>query len=121
MEGDEAMSRRPDVGALRQRVSIYNITRVDDGAGGFTRSDPSGGTLIGTFWANLKPVGAKEITQASQHVERVTHMALVRYNSAFQDGQTLRHRGVDMYIVSVVDPDNLKEWLRLLLREGGPT
>jgi hypothetical protein len=32
----------------------------------------------------------------------------------------LRHKGADHYIESVYDPDNLKEFIFLTLREGGP-
>ena len=114
------MTKRPDIGALRQRVTIYNTTRVEDGAGGFTRSDPSEATKIGTYWANIKPVKAKQITQAEQHVEVVTHEVLVRHNAAFADGQTLIHRSRTMFIVTVVDPDQKQEWMKLMVREGGP-
>ncbi len=111
---------RSDVGHLRQRITFYNTTRVDDGAGGFTRSDPSGATEIGTFWAKIEPASTREITRAQQHEESISHKVLVRYNAAFTDGQTIKHRGNFMYVVTVVDPTHKKEWLHLMVREGGP-
>jgi hypothetical protein len=42
-----------DIGKMRHRVTLYTVTRVDDGAGGFERQDPSVPTELGTFWRVL--------------------------------------------------------------------
>ena len=113
-------SRMFDIGKLRHRVSLYAVTREDDGSGGFDRADPSGATKIQDYWANLEPVSAKERQWGEQFTEVTTHKCWLRYNTLVQQGMILRYRNVDYYIEQVYDPDNLQEWLFLTLREGGP-
>lgn len=117
------MKRKFDIGKMRHRVSLYATTRVDDGAGGFTRSDPSGATKIDDYWANVEPVSAKERQWGEQFTEITTHKCWLRYNTliADQEGMILRFRNVDYYVESIYDPDQLQEFLMLTLREGGPT
>lgn len=110
-----------DLGKMRHRVSLYTVTRVDDGAGGFVRQDPaSAPTLIGTFWARVDPVSAKERQWGEQFTELTTHQCWLRYNAAVVPGMILRFRGVDYYVETVYDPTNLGEFLMMNLREGGP-
>jgi SPP1 family predicted phage head-tail adaptor len=109
-----------DIGKMRHRVTLYTVTRVDDGAGGFERQDPSVPTELGTFWARVDPVSAKERQWGEQFTELTTHQCWLRYNAAVLPGMILRHKGADHYIESVYDPDNLKEFIFLTLREGGP-
>lgn len=115
------MSRRKkDIGKFRQRVTIYEATRVDDGSGGFDRQDPSDATKVGTFWADLKPVSAKERTWGGQFTEQTTHKCWLRKNAAAVPGAIVREGTTDYYIESAYDPDNLGEFMMLTLREGGP-
>ncbi len=114
------MRRKVDIGQMRHRVIVYDTTRVEDDAGGFDRKDPSDETKIATVWADVTPVSARERTWGGQHVENVTHKVLVRYNPLFQGGQTIVHKWEPMYVISVVDPDQLEEWMYLMVREGGP-
>ena len=107
---------RYDVSKMRQRISVYEIVRADDGSGGNERED----TLIKTVSAYIAPVKAREIMQGAQNEERITHWGFIRYNAKFKAGQTVRHRGRDLFIVSITDPTQLKEWQDLQLREGGP-
>ncbi len=107
---------RYDISRLRQRISVYEIVREDDGAGGTTRED----TLIKTVSAYIAPVKAKEIMQGAQNEERITHWGFIRFNEKFKAGQTIKHRGKELFIVSITDPTQLKEWQDLQLREGGP-
>lgn len=109
-----------DIGKLRHRVSIYAVTRKDDGAGGFERQDPSGATKINDYWANIEPVSAKERQWGEQFTELTTHKCWLRYNPLVTEGMILRFRNVDYYVEQVYDPDNRQEWLILTLREGGP-
>ena len=111
---------RQDIGKMRHRVIVYAITQVDDGNGGFERSDPSVPTEIATVWANVQPMSAREQQWGMKFQEVVTHKILTRYNAAFLSGQQLRHDGKPFYIVSIVDTDQRKEFMTLMCREGGP-
>jgi head-tail adaptor len=111
-----------DIGHMRHRISVYTVTRVDDGSGGFDRSDPSEATKIGDYWAHVQPVTARERQWGEQFTEVTTHTCWLRYHDAVAslEGGILRFRGVDYYIEQAYDPDNLKNFLVLTLREGGP-
>lgn len=113
-----------DISKMRHRIRIYGIGRTEDGSGGFTRSDPSGADLIGAYWSYIRPVSARERQWGEQFTEVVTHMAWLRYNTLIKEGMTARRvfgdRTVDYYVETIYDPDNLKEFLVLGLREGGP-
>lgn len=111
---------RQDVGKMRHRISVYTITQVDDGNGGFERSDPSTATRIAFVWANVESISSREQQWGMKFQEVVTHKVLVRYNAAFLAGQQLRHDNRPYYIVSIVDPDQRKEFMVLMCREGGP-
>ena len=109
-----------DIGKMRQRVSLYTVTRTDDGAGGFTRTDPSAGTLIGTYWGNIDPVSARERQWGEQFTELTTHVCWLRWRSDVYETGIVRCSGVDYYVEKAYDPDRLKEFIVMTLREGGP-
>ena len=120
------MSKRRlfDVGKMRHRIAIYGTNRVEDGSGGFDRGDPSGADLIGRYWGHVEPVSVKERQWGEQFTELTTHTCWLRYNTLVEEGMTLRRlfrdRHVDYYVEGMYDPNNLGEWLVLMLREGGP-
>lgn len=116
--------RKFDIGKMRHRIRIYATTRIEDGSGGYDRTDPSGADLIGAYWCHIEPVSAREIQWGEQFTEVVTHSCWLRYNRLIKEGMTVRRvigsEHVDFYVEKLYDPDNLKEWLLLGLREGGP-
>lgn len=119
------MKRRMfDIGKMRHRIRVYATNRVDDGSGGFDRSDPSGADHIGNYWCHIEPVTARERQWGEQYTELTTHRCWLRYNTLIKEGMTLRRvlgsSTIDYYVESMVDPDNLGEFLVLMLREGGP-
>jgi head-tail adaptor len=113
-----------DLGKMRHRIKVYATNRVDDGSGGFDRSDPSGADLIGEFWCHIAPVTSRERQWGEQYTELTTHIAWLRYNSLLKEGMTLRRiisdTTVDYYLERMIDPNNLREFSLLMLREGGP-
>jgi len=111
---------RRDVGKMRHRLTIYAITQVDDGNGGFTRSDPSVLTEIATVWGDIQPISAREQQWGMKYQDVVTHRANIRFDARFLPGQQLRHDGKPFYIVTIVDTDQRKEFMTLMCREGGP-
>lgn len=110
-----------DIGKMRQRVSLYTVTRTDDGAGGFTREDPAPGNLIGTYWGNIDPISARERQWGIQFTEVTTHVCWLRYNTNVYETGLVICDGVTYYVESAFDPDRLKEFIMMTLREGGPT
>lgn len=113
-----------DIGKMRHRIAVYGISRTEDGSGGFDRSDPSNTTLIMRFWGHIRPVSTRERQWGEQFTEVVTHVCWLRYNTLITEGMSVRRNFADRqqnyYVEGVYDPDNLKEFLVLMLREGGP-
>jgi SPP1 family predicted phage head-tail adaptor len=109
-----------DIGKMRHRISLYEITRTDDGAGGFERSDPSNPTKIGAFWGRIEPLTVRERTWSEQFTQVTTHSCWLRYNAQVQQGMIVRKGSIDYYVETVIDPNQLKEFMLLGLREGGP-
>jgi head-tail adaptor len=113
-----------DLGRMRQRVKIYNTTRVEDQSGGFDRSDPSADTLLGTYWAHVEPVSARQREWGEQYTEVTSHVAWLRYDTQLTDGMTIGRviNAVEVfyYVEGCYDPNNLQEFTLLTLRQGGP-
>ena len=117
-------TRSFDLGKMRHRIAVYATERVEDGAGGFDRKDPSGSELIGRYWCHIRPVTAKERQWGEQFTEVTTHMCWMRYNTLIKEGMTFRRiigsNQVDYYVESFYDPDQLQQYQIVMLREGGP-
>lgn len=111
---------RRDIGKMRHRVVVYAITQVDDGNGGFTRSDPSPATEIATIWADVQPISAREQQWGMKYQEVVTHRVITRYNALVLAGYPVKHDNRYLYIVDIVDTDQRKEFMTLICRDGGP-
>lgn len=115
------MKPAPRNGALRHRVTVKQIVRQSDGAGGFARADA--GPV--TFAAQVETLSANEIRAYSNLQERVTHRVIARYRTDVDQGQSAvwhHPKGdVALYIASAVDhrPERPGEWMALLCREGG--
>lgn len=62
---------------LNKRVTIQNVTRLEDGQGGFTET----WTDAGTVWASLEPYKGWERYQANQVATPITHRIVMRYTS----------------------------------------
>jgi SPP1 family predicted phage head-tail adaptor len=59
---------------LSRRLTLERRVTVPDGAGGET----SGWAALGVLWAELKPLGGKEIRAAAREGPRITHRVSVR-------------------------------------------
>lgn len=114
-----------DLGKMRQRVRVHEITRVEDGSGGFDRQDPAPATLIGTYWGCLEPVVSREAQWGEAFTEQTTHYCWLRCRSTIKPGQTAVIDTPKLgtryfYIESVLNPDVQGRYIMLMLREGGP-
>lgn len=117
------MKPAPRNGVLRHRVTINQVIRTADGAGGFARDDQPAATVA----AQVETLGANEIRAYSNLQERVSHRALIRYRAGVDQGQgAIWHHpkgDIALYVISAVDcrPERPGEWMELLCRQGGNT
>lgn len=82
MKDGAAPNKVPSFAALaRTQVLIEQYALVDDGYGGMTKS----WSPLGTFWALIEPVRAREVFSANEIQAKATHRVLIRYQSALSD------------------------------------
>jgi SPP1 family predicted phage head-tail adaptor len=110
------------IGALRHRVELVGVGRVDDGAGGFTRAD----VVAGVVWAAIRPASMREIEAAGRLEMRISHVFTIRFRADLLPSQGGRVRWQDAagrqregYIEAASDPDERGRFLELMIREGG--
>lgn len=113
------------IGNLRHRVELVGIGRIDDGAGGYTRSD----TVAATVWADIKPVSWSQQMRAERLEQRITHVITIRWRADLASGfgpearvrfQDKGGRVRELSVQTVVDPKEQRRWLELQCLEGGP-
>lgn len=111
------------IGALRHRLELIGVTRVDDGAGGFTRSDG----VEGTVWAAIRPASMREIDAAGRLEMQISHVVEIRFRADLLPAQGMRVRWSDNagrtregYVEAASDPDERGRFIRMMVREGGP-
>lgn len=111
---------RYDIGKFRHLVTLHEVTRVDDGSGGFTRTDPSEATVLGQLWAEIEPVSSKEIRLGNKLEDQTTHRITVRWRNDIRQGQLIMYGSRQFYILTVTNPSEIRDFLELSCREGGP-
>lgn len=107
------MSR--NLGRMRHRVKVMAPSRVPDSGLGVIRGDQE----IAEVWASVEIISSAEIFAYQQLQQRLTHTVMVRYDDRFRQGQFIRFDGRDLYIEVVIDPNEKKEFMKLICREGG--
>ena len=65
-----------DAGILNKRITIQQNVETDNGRGGFTESWED----VGTYWAEIKPLFAKQIFEYRSLNVHATHQIKVRAN-----------------------------------------
>lgn len=103
-----------EIGALRRRVAIQEMTLVPDGAGGFR----SGWVTRAETWASFEPVGANEAYEDGLVTSRTTHRVLVRHREDIHPAMRLLVGGRTYEVLAAVDPDDRRSRLRLYVEEA---
>ncbi len=85
---------------------------------------------VGTYWAQLIPLSGREIFQQQAHQSRITHRAIIRYQTALQNITTISdYRAlVDSKLFGITTAINLDTDMKsygtayqeLMLEENGP-
>lgn len=104
---------------LRHRLTLQREVRVDDGAGGYTRSWDD----VAEVWGEIAVVASaggsgKEAVFAGQLQAAVSHRILLRYRDGVTADMRLRFEGrvFNIYSVSVTGED--RQALELWVSEG---
>lgn len=100
-------------GGLRHRLTLEDVQRVSDGAGGFNES----WVTVATVWAALEPSGGGEGVDAGRLAGRVSHMVTLRYRAGVTPAMRFRHGARVFHILAATDEGERKHWLRCLCEE----
>ncbi len=103
------------IGRMRHRLELLKPGRVSDGALGQVRSDQT----VATLWGKLENVGGRETFRYAHLEQELTHKVTIRYRVGVEEGQYFKYDGRDFYILVVTDPNERKEWMECICREGG--
>lgn len=105
------------VGSLRDRVTIQQETRVEDGGGGASTVWID----IQTVYANVAPVSSNTRIVALAQALMMTHKVTIRYRNDI-DLQANRYRllwrGQVLRIVSVTTPDPPRTYWEIICNAG---
>lgn len=111
--------KRAPVRLLNKRVTLQSQTIARDEAGGevVTWAD------VADVWAYINPLSGHELANAQASFAEVTHMIIIRWQSAFSDPQAMAkmrivYAGRRFAIGSAVDIDMAHQFLAISAQEG---
>lgn len=106
-----------NLGRMSHQLAIMTIVRTPDGGGGTERAD----TVLATVPARITVASARERSAYGQLQERVAYIALIRFRSDIDQGQTVVWLPIDatapadgsatlptgtaLYVLTAVDAD----------------
>lgn len=112
------------IGRLDTFVELIGVQRVDDGAGGWTRSD----NVEASVWARVRPASANEQRNALRQELRISHIIVIRWNADltphFLKGSRARWtdragRLREVRVEAAYDPQERGRWIEMQAIEGG--
>lgn len=103
----------PSLGDLRHRLVLESLQRTQDEGGGFEEV----WTAVAELSAVVRPLGGSEGVEADRMAGRVTHEITLRYRNGVQPSMRFRKGARLFHIVSVIDADERKAWLKCLCEE----
>lgn len=99
---------------LRRRVRIEQPVYTPDDAGG----QSTGWQELATVWADVRPVSGQTVFEAAQRQERVTHKVFIRFREDVTASMRLVLGSRVFAIRAVLDPEEDRQRLLLLVEEG---
>ena len=105
--------RMTRAGALRHRVILESMTKVDDGGGGLDIIWEE----VAPLWVAIKPKSGRERLGAGQYASRLTHEITLRYRTLALPEMRFRKGSRIFEIVAVINVDEKNQWLRALCQE----
>lgn len=104
-----------DPGRLTARLELQAETAMPDGQGGETAA----WTPVASLWGLVEPVAARPHEEASAQAATITHRVIVRMRDDVRRGMRFLHRGRELSIRAVHDPDERRAYLACLCEEEG--
>lgn len=112
MSGPDILNT-PSIGDLRHRLTLEEVERVSDSAGGFTED----WVTVATISAAIAPSGGGEAVESGRLAGRVSHTVTLRYRDGVTPAMRFRSSTRVFHILAAFDADERKRWLRCLCEE----
>lgn len=100
-------------GNLRHRVTLQQLSRIDDGAGGYIET----WIAVATVWADVYPLKGQELYQAQQVQANLSHRVTIRYRAGVEPSMRLQYGTRTLAIEAVIDPEERHRELILMCSE----
>lgn len=101
---------------LRWQIQIQN--KEPTGA-----TDPMGGVIVdwvtvATPWAKMKPMTGTEQYRADKLNAVGITQVIIRYRSGLNEAMKVVYKGEDYQIRSIIDMEEKRQWLELMIEKG---
>ncbi len=105
--------RAADVGAMRERVQIYEQSQTVDAAGSIATT----WTLAATTWARVEPLGASAIVLAGRDDAQRLYRMTIRYRTDISTNSQIVWRARKFDVEGILDPTEQRVFLNVTMRE----
>lgn len=98
---------------LRHRVTLEQLVRVADAGGGFAETWDD----VAELAADIRPADGSEAVEADRLAGSLTHQIVLRYRAGVVPAMRFRKGARVFQILSVVDVDERRRWLKCFCEE----
>lgn len=102
-----------NVGAMRERVTIYSQTQAVDDAGDITTTWAQGATC----WARMRPLSANQVELAGRDDAIRRYQMTVRYRTDITTNSRIVWRGRRFDVTGATDETEQRQFLTVFLSE----
>ena len=101
---------------LRWKIQIQNKEATGE-------TDPMGGVItdwvtVATPWAKIKPMTGREQYRADKLNATGMTQVIIRYRSDLNETMKVVYKGEDYQIRSIIDIEEKRQWLELMIEKG---
>ncbi|MDP2121737.1 MAG: phage head closure protein [Hoeflea sp.] len=96
-----------DPGLLSARLSLETPEERPDGQGGMTE----GWVPVASLWGRIEPLGARPDEIAGAAIAMIAHRVTIRHREDVRHAMRFVHRGRNLVIRAVRDPDERRRYL----------
>jgi SPP1 family predicted phage head-tail adaptor len=101
-------------GQLRQTITLQTLTPTGDNAGGVASETP---VDFATLYAHVEPLSGRELVQAHQVNDELTHRIVMRYYPGVASNMRVKYGTRFFLIESIIDVDERHRGLILMCKE----
>lgn len=101
-------------GQLKRRIILHRLQTVPDGSGGVKTA----WTQVAQPWAKIKPKSGSEKLHADRLDATGLATVIIRYREDITESDKMVYKGEDYQIRSIIDIEEMHQWLELTVERG---